>query len=468
MTGKTIAPIDRLERNPLITDEGYRLFNRIKQHKNAPLWNYEVGDRLLASDLPLIQVFREKVFEDRGSVSGPPPMIVEWAMEMREKSQIFMERIPEGFNLERDWQFLETMDREDIAVRPESIVPIDADLSRLIVYDTSGTSGHALVVPYHPATIAQNHALVEFALGRYGVHPQFSPDMVACMCVSARFNTVVFPNIFSVWNQCGFAKVNFHPNHWKSILDAQAFFREMAPFFITGEPVGFAEMMRWEISARPAALISTALKLNPGLKNRLEQEYSCPVIDWYSVTETGPIAYSCPHGNGLHILPTDIYVEILDKDGFPVENGESGEITVSGGRNPYLPLLRYRTGDWGGMDYGVCSCDDPMPRIVNLDGRAPVFFRAVDGSVVNMVDIGRAMRECIFVQHEFIQRKDGSCDVNIRPAPGCPVNAAQIEGLLRPLFGKGVEIRVNIVEAHDREMEDGKILPYRNEMLDED
>ena len=206
---------------------------------------------------------------------------------------------------------------------------------------------------------------------------------------------------------------------------------------MTGDPVGLAEMMRWEIKFRPAALISTAVSLNPGLQAGLGEYYHCPVIDWYSVTETGPVAYACPHGRGLHVLPGDIYVEAVDEEGFPVAEGESGELAVTGGRNPFLPLLRYRTGDWGRIDNSRCSCGDPHPRILDLKGRAVVLFRAVDGSFVNQADIGRVMRDFDFVQHEFIQRADGSCEVNLSPMPGQYLDVDGIHKRLSALFGQG-------------------------------
>ena len=40
------AMADRRERNPLITEAGFRNFLRIKQHPNAPIWNFETGDRI--------------------------------------------------------------------------------------------------------------------------------------------------------------------------------------------------------------------------------------------------------------------------------------------------------------------------------------------------------------------------------------------------------------------------------------
>ncbi|MEW5723115.1 MAG: AMP-binding protein [Thermodesulfobacteriota bacterium] len=465
MNDSHAIPLDRLERNPLITPAGLETLNRIAQHPDAPLWNYVVGDRITVEDLPEIDHFRAELAERRAAGGpAPPPAILEWAARRRDRSEYFRRKLPEGFNLERDWAYIECMTREDVAVRPELILPEDADLSRLIVYDTSGTTGHAIAVPHHPRNNAQNLPLVEFVLNRYGLFPRFGPDMTACLCVSARHTTVIFANVFCAWNQAGFAKVNLHPKDWKSLEGARRFFRDMKAFFLTGDPVGFAEMLRWDLDLTPNAMISTAVALSPGLKDLLEKRFRCPVIDWYSTTETGPVAYACPRGQ-LHLLPHDIYVEAVDGEGYPAPEGAAGELAVTGGRNPYLPLLRYRTGDFGRMEYGPCPCGDPTPRIVDLDGRTPVFFRAADGSVVNPVDIGRLLRGAfIFVQHEFIQRADGSCDLNLRPAPNTVLDPGRVAETLRPLFGPETEIRVHIDENLGENNAGGKVLPYRSEL----
>ncbi|MGV8042044.1 MAG: hypothetical protein AB2L07_18940 [Thermoanaerobaculaceae bacterium] len=105
--------------------------------------------------------------------------------------------------------------------------------------------------------------------------------------------------------------------------------------------------------------------------------------------ETGPVACSCPAGE-LHVLPPDLHVEVVRPDGGPAAPGERGEVTVSGGRNPLLPLLRYRTGDFARMACEPCGCGDPAPRLLGLAGREPVLFRADDGTPVGAVDISRA------------------------------------------------------------------------------
>ncbi|MBI5486823.1 MAG: phenylacetate--CoA ligase family protein [Deltaproteobacteria bacterium] len=460
------VPADRLERNPLMTEAGYETWLRLVQHPRAPRWNYVVGDRVRAEDLPHVDALRAAVAARRPAAGAvPPPELCEWILRLRATVGSFHERVPEGFELQRDWAHVPTMSREDLVVRIDRVVPVGEDLSRLIVYDTSGTSGHALVVPHHPRDVAQAHALMEFALARHGATLRTGPDAVAAINLGAQeAHTVVFATTFAVWDQAGFAKVNLHPQEWRSLDDARGFFAELAPQLLTGDPVGFAEAAAWEIDVRPKALVSTALALSAAAAARLRGRFGCPVIDWYSTTETGPLAYSCPLAHGLHVLPPDVFVEALDADGFPAAAGERGELTVTGGRNPFVPLLRYRTGDWGRLDPSPCPCGDPAPRIVDLEGRRPVFFRDASGGVINAVDVGRVLRRFPVLQHEVVQRADGSCDVALRFLPGERAELGALDTELRGLLGPGTALTVRVDETLAERSRLGKVLAYRSEL----
>lgn len=461
-----MIPLDRLERNPLITQAGYALLTRILQSASAPRWNFATGDRVVAEDLPLVESYRRDVRAKRLPGGRHPPAEILARIEaLRDRVLLFREHLPLGFDLERDWAHVPTCDREDLALRVERLVPWGEDLSRLIVYDTSGTSGHVLRVPHHPLAMAQSHALMEYALERHGVRLEFAEGRVACFNVGAQeARTVVFANVFSVWNQAGFAKLNLSPSEWKGQSAARDFFLEFQPLFLTGDPVGFAEMARWELPANTAALVSTAVALGPGLKRALSERYGCPVIDWYSATETGPVAYACPEGEGFHVLPHDLFVEVLDEEGFPVAPGGRGEIAVTGGHNPYLPLLRYRTGDWGRLDLTPCPCGETTPRLLDLEGREPVFFRSASGAVVNAVDLGRILRDFPVVQHEVIQRADGACEVTVRAVAGLHLDLEAMAEALRRLLGEGTKLSLREDGSLGQRPSCGKVRPYRSEV----
>ena len=115
-------------------------------------------------------------------------------------------------------------------------------------------------------------------------------------------------------------------------------------------------MLKLDMKYKPSALVSTSMTMSTALREKLIKTYNTKVIDYYSLNETGPIAYSCPHNpEEFHILPTDIFVEITDNEGNPLSEHTSGEITITGGRNPYIPLLRYKTGDRAKLKLETCS-----------------------------------------------------------------------------------------------------------------
>jgi phenylacetate-CoA ligase len=237
----------------------------------------------------------------------------------------------------------------------------------------------------------------------------------------------------------------------------------MAPRLLTGDPISFAEMVRLGIGAQPAAMISTAVAMSKALRLKLARVYACPVIDWYSLTETGPIGYLCPRSDAYHLLPHDLHVEAVRPDGSEASEGERGEITVTGGRNPFLPLLRYRTGDYGSLQYSPCECGDPTPRICELEGRAPVLLRAADGSTVNPVDLSRILREFPFVQHELRQHADLSCQLVVRPATATSPDAATVVSALRAVLG---DVRIDVqFDPHLGDRSEGKVVPYQSAFL---
>jgi phenylacetate-CoA ligase len=444
---------------PLATEEGLRSLRRVREHPCAPRWTHQIGDHLVAADLEAVDAFRSEVEAHRsGARRGPPPALVERLAALRERVPLWQQRIGAGFAMERDWAYLPTTRREDLASRIDLAVPLDEPLDRLIVYETSGTTGHALRIPHHPRAVAQLHVLVERALGWYGLPVRQGPEVVACMNLRAQASVWIYASIFSVWRQAGFARLNLNPHAWAGGVEhARRFIAELTPGFLSGDPASFAELLRLEVACRPAALFSSAVELTDELKRLLEARCGCPVIDWYSTTETGPVACSLPGACGLAMVAPDLYVELVDDDGLPVPEGERGEITVSGGRNPFLPLLRYRTGDYARMTY---AGDEPL--LVGFEGRASVVFRAADHSPVSPVDVGRALRQSFaVVQHEFVQRADGSCLATLRPAYGVPVDPAQVEAELRALFGALVEVKVHIDPTLGCER---KVVPFRCEL----
>ena len=146
----------------------------------------------------------------------------------------------------------------------------------------------------------------------------------------------------------------------------------------------------------------------------------------------------------------------------PSSRGTSGEIAVTGGRNPYLPLLRYRTGDFASMEYP--GEKDGTPRLVGLQAREAVRLQAVNGDWVHPIEIGRVIRKYVFIQHSMTQLANGSIEMRVRPAAGIPLDTRNLRRELLTIFGEGQAL--DIVEDNNLGMDTrgGKVISFRSEI----
>lgn len=457
------VPAALLERVPTADAAAAARWKRLVEHPDAPSFNYAAGDRLVPSELRALDALRAALRAGRGPRPGAAPGgdVLSRLAAVSALVPGIRARLLKGLDPARHWSEVPTCSRADLAESPWAFVPDDQPLERLVVYRTAGTTGHPIAVPHHPFAVACYLPLLELALERHGVREDFRGAAAACFLVGAQTHTYTYATVLAGWGHAGFVKANLRDSQWASPDARRRFFADLSPRLVTGDPASVSELVRLGLPVRPAAVVTTSTSLAPAVRARVSGALGCPVIDWYSLVETGPIAYSCPEGGGFHQLPHDLHVETVDALGRPTPPGVRGEVTVTGGRNPLLPLLRYRTGDWARLETGPCPCGDPMPRLVDLEGRDPVLFRASDGTPVTAVDLSRLLREFPILLHRFSQRRDLSCALEYRTAPGGSVDGAALEAALRKHLG-GVALSL---KSDARLGEDGaKVAPYRSEL----
>ena len=89
----------------------------------------------------------------------------------------------------------------------------------------------------------------------------------------------------------------------------------------------------------------------------------------YSSTEMSATFSECPYGQGGHVHPELIIVEIIGDDDLPVADGETGEVVVTTLGVEGMPLLRFRTGDIAAKRTEQCKCGRWSYRLTPLVGR---------------------------------------------------------------------------------------------------
>jgi phenylacetate-CoA ligase len=412
---KTIEPTND-DRYPLLGEAGRRMLDFLREHPNAPIYRNQSGNRLDASDLA--QVRREEaavLAADTGwPRNGYPEWLDDFVAHCRRDVPHYRD-YPSPTSLET----LPTISRADLGRDIAAFVPDAVPLERLINFQTTGTTGHPLLIASHPRVAAGYLAYHKRALRRFGITLTAGRGEVGVVLIGFQLTCFTYVSVTPSMNEAGLAKINLHPADWHDPADRARYLAALAPELIAGDPLSFAELLQIAPELRPKALLSTSMTLLPGLRDELSATFACPVLDLYSLNEAGPIAVFDPTLDGHVLLQPKMFVEILDPAGNPVPAGQRGEITLTGGFNFCLPLLRYRTGDFAALDF---VRGEPVLRA--LEGRSCVRFRRPDGVWLNNIDVTHAVRPFPLARFSLHQRADSVFEFSVA-GPAQALHAAQ-------------------------------------------
>ncbi|KQM48922.1 phenylacetate--CoA ligase family protein [Chryseobacterium sp. Leaf201] len=105
------------------------------------------------------------------------------------------------------------------------------------------------------------------------------------------------------------------------------------------------------------------------LSQKIKEKWNIKLFSTYASTEMSTAFTECEHQVGGHQHPELIITEILDDHGNPVQQGESGELTITTLGVEALPLLRFKTGDIVQAHYEPCLCGRNTMRLGPVIGR---------------------------------------------------------------------------------------------------
>jgi phenylacetate-CoA ligase len=438
-------------RYPTLTEHGRRLLALMREHPHAPIYRNESGNRLTAEDVERVRLFElEVAAADVGWTPGGLPEWVAAFVERCFETTPFYRRYG---SRPRDFRDIPTISRADLGRDIAQFVPDDVALGRLINFRTSGTTGHPLLIASLPHVAASYLAFHKRALRRFGIELSYGSGQVGVVQVGFQKKCFTYVSVTPTMDESGLAKINLHPDDWRDPDDRAKYLDALAPEVLTGDPLAFAELATLPMRWRPRALLSTSMALRPASRRALEERFGCPVLDVYSMNEAGPIAVFDGREGGHVLLQPGMFVEILGRDGRPVSPGERGEITLTGGFNPCLPLLRYRTGDYAALRFGAGE-----PVLVDLEGRPPVRFRTMLGEWLNNIEVTHALSRFALTQFTLHQAASGNLEFRVTGARG---EEDAIRTALESLFGSAQSLTIE----SDARFED-KVVQYTSEIAE--
>jgi phenylacetate-CoA ligase len=436
------------ERYPTLSEEGAAMLRFLREHPHAPIYRNQSGNRLEQGDLERVRAFEREVESSQVRVrQGDPPWLGDLIARCFRDVPFYRRQGAAPKRLEE----IDSIDRGDLARDIASFVPDDVDLERLINFRTTGTTGQPLLIASHPVVAAGYLALHQRAFRRFGVELRHRRGQVGVVLLGFQRECFTYVSVTPTRDESGLAKINLHPDDWRDPDDRARYLEALAPEVLAGDPISFSELLRLGVRLRPRVLLSTSMHLTAGLAQALRLRFECPVLDVYSLNEAGPIAVYDPRAQGHVLLQHSMLVEVLAEDDQPVPDGERGEVTLTGGFNFCLPLLRYRTGDSARLGrYG----DEPV--LFELDGRAPVLFRTRSGSWINNIDVTHALAPFAIAQFALHQHVDGALTLRVGGFFG---SESDLRSRILELFGPDQPLDLQTkVDFED------KILQYTSEL----
>lgn len=199
-------------------------------------------------------------------------------------------------------------------------------------------------------------------------------------------------------------------------------------------------LLRWLLEIRPDDLITTptmaaelarlasaagerleighvrtfAEPVGDELRRAVREAFGAKVVDRYSCEEFGWLALQCPKHDHLHVMTSNVIIEVVHDDGRPCKVGEAGRVLVTGLHGYAMPLLRYDIGDVAEVG-APCDCGVTLPVLRRVHGRERSFILMPDGSKRLARLTGEYWREIAPVdEYRVVQYADGSIEAFVR------------------------------------------------------
>ncbi|MDD3857787.1 MAG: phenylacetate--CoA ligase family protein [Methanoculleus sp.] len=372
--------------------------------------------------------------------------------------RIFVERglVPGDIRGPADLELLPFLTREDLQANLPDLKARNYPESAFEYVTTGGSTGIPVGFYYEKGVSrAREWAFMKTQWDRVGY--RFTDR-----CVVLRGYTVGSAGDDVFWKRALFGRWLLMSSHHMTEETLPAYISEIRRFrprFIQAYPSVAAILARYmrEHDIEPFSTVRAILcgseNLYPWQRDLLTEAFGCRVFSWYGNSEQTVLAGECEESTRYHIFPEYGIVELIGRDGRPVEApGGMGEVVTTGLINPICPLIRYRTMDVAVLGADACSCGREYPLLEKVEGRLQEFIVTKNRRLVSMTAVN--MHSDIFdnvAQFQFHQEREG--EVLLRIVKKTGYGDRDTDRILRELDGKfdgGVDVTIRFVDEIPR------------------
>ena len=379
---------------------------------------------------------------------------------------------PEDIKSIKDLRKLPLITKKDLIEGfPDDIVPVNYKKSKAFVVGTSGSSGRPMQM-YKDMEYISIEALAGVrVLKAYGMSwrktkiTNIGDFSIPTTTDEECLRKGLLKNLSSFFSLKNYQNL-YTGEDIKSLLKKIERFEPELLIAYTSVLMGLAtlKMKGYGRKIKPKYIISSGEVLDAYSRKYIEEAFETKVLNLYATTEGGTIAFECLNGN-MHINSDFIHVEILDKNGEPVEEGEIGSIVITRLYPGGTPIIRY-TGlnDIAFMEKHYCQCGMNTPLLKSLEGRKKDAIILPDGRIfppatipMPLADAAGKFRTYKIKRFQFVQRSIDEIEIRIEIDEEQREKGVSVEELLEEIrknyekfIGDGVRIVVREVKEVEK------------------
>lgn len=260
--------------------------------------------------------------------------------------------------------------REDVQKNPMAFVSEKYDPQKRLDVNTSGSIGSPLALYYlkgvsRPAEIAHMH--VQWQRSGYlrgGKIARLRGDFIGGKRIST----------FDPWRNILILS-SFNLNK-ANALDYLKQMRNHRIEYIQAYPsslfnlIQLAGVSRYPISSLKTILLGSENILDWQIEEIGKIFETNNIFYWYGHGELCALGGNCEKSHAYHFMPTYGYVELHEDEPGSLKNeSATREIIGTSFINPLMPLIRYRTADYGVLNMPLCACGRNHYLLKEISGR---------------------------------------------------------------------------------------------------
>ena len=342
---------------------------------------------------------------------------------------------------------LPIINKEQIRKNPQEFISHEFKENKLIVINTSGTTGKTLKIYVDKNSRRYSYAFfsrLKYWAGVNGKHNNIT--FAGRTIVSPESNTPPFWRVNRAWNNYLFSSYHLSTKNIKYYVKKM---KKIQPYYIDSYPSSIYAIAKYMHEnnidgIEPKAIITSSETLFDSQREIIEKVFNCPVFDQYGCAEQVVFISQCEKGY-YHVHLEYGIVEFLREDGSTAEPGENARLICTGFTNKAMPLIRYDIGDTGILSNKKCICGRNYPVIEKIVGRTDDILVTKEGRQVGRLDPVfkglQTIKEAQIIQEDYDK-------IILKIVPGVGYKNSDIQNViweLKKRLGENSEIIVKKV-----------------------